>query len=281
MTNPNALAGMEVYATELSPEQFERISRRVYEVCGIELPPGKEGLVKSRLVKRLRRLGLDGFEKYLALVEGDRTGRELAEMVDLLTTNKTSFFRESEHFDFLRSEVFPRLKAGRPLRVWSAGCSFGKEPYTIAMLMREDVPDLDRRDARVLATDISARALAVARAGLYEAEIEAEIPAPLLKKHFARVGQSPAPAYRVNDDVRRLVSFARLNLMDEWPMKGPFDAIFCRNVMIYFDKETQTRLANRFHSLLAPGGHLFVGHSESLSKTATPFRYVQPALYVK
>lgn len=266
---------------ELSAAHFTEISRRVYQICRINLQTGKEGLVKSRLEKRLRHLNLDSFDDYLAYVDADRSGSELRTMIDVLTTNKTSFFREAEHFEFLRHEIFPKLKSGsRKLRLWSAGCSYGNEPYTIAMLMREDVADIDRCDVRLLATDISARVLATARAGRYEDEMAKDIPAPLLKKYFTKVPGGTTAAYQVNDNVKKFISFARLNLMDKWPMSGPFDAIFCRNVMIYFDKPTQAQLISRFHEMLIPGGHLFIGHSESLGRTSE-FRYVQPALYVK
>lgn len=269
-------------AIQLTAAQFDEISRRVYDICKINLQPGKEGLVKSRLEKRLRHLNIASFDKYMAHIDADRSGRELRFMIDVLTTNKTSFFRESDHFDFLSAEVLPKLKTGsRRLRIWSAGCSFGNEPYTIAMLMREAIPDIDRCDARILATDISARVLAVARAGKYEDDMAKDIPSTLLRKYFTQVPSSGSgAAYEANDNIKKFISFARLNLMDEWRMKGPFDAIFCRNVMIYFDKQTQTRLANRFRDMLVPGGHLFIGHSESLGKT-TDFNYVRPALYMK
>jgi chemotaxis protein methyltransferase CheR len=260
---------------ELSEAQFGEISRTVYDVAGIRLRPGKEGLVRSRLARRLRALGAGSYGEYLARVRADATGRELAEMVDALTTNKTSFFREPAHFDYLRERVLPALPAREPLRMWSAGCSTGEEPYSLAMVLRESLPDLARRDVRLLATDISSRVLAPARAGRYADAAVADVPPELLRRHFLRAGG----AWEVAPAVRSLVTFARLNLMAVWPMRGPFEAIFCRNVMIYFDKPTQQELVARFHALLAPGGHLFVGHAESLSGIAHGFSYVQPAVY--
>ena len=263
---------------ELAPEHFAEISRTVYGVAGIQLRPGKEGLVRSRLAKRLRALGVATYDDYLARVAGDTSGRELAAMVDALTTNKTNFFREPAHFDFLRARVLPALGAAQPLRIWSAGCSTGEEPYTLAMTLREALPDLARRDARILATDISARVLAQARAGRYAEAAASEVPPEVLRRHFTR---SADGAWEAGPALRALVAFARLNLVDAWPMKGPFQAIFCRNVMIYFDKPTQQRLVARFSELLAPGGYLFVGHSECLSAISHRLAYVQPAVYRK
>ena len=260
--------------------QFEKISRRVYDLCGIKLTSGKEELVKSRLAKRLQVLKLQGFDEYLRFIEKDATGKELAQMIDVLTTNKTSFFREEAHFDFLRQRIFPSLdRRERRLRIWSAACSSGEEPYTIAMLLRESMPDIDHWNARILATDLSHRVLATARAAVYKKEIVDGIPPKFLSKYFTALPNQNE--WRVNDEVRRLVSFGNLNLMNKWPMRGLFDVIFCRNVMIYFDKPTQQNLVNRFAQLLRPGGHLFVGHAESLTGSAGTLSYVQPAVYVK
>ena len=274
-------------ALSLSPAEFREVARLAFEVAGLQLRDGKENLVRSRLARRLRALGLPTFGAYLAHVREDASRRELAEMVDLLTTNKTDFFREPAHFAYLRDTVLAQHPVGSPLRVWSAGCSTGEEPYTLAMVVREALPDLDRRDVRILATDISRRVLTQARAGVYAPAAMAGVPEALRRRHFARVvspreasgRDAGAPAWQVVEPVRRLVAFAALNLMGPWPMSGPFDAIFCRNVMIYFDKPTQQGLVDRFRELLAPGGHLFVGHAESLSGLSHRFRFVQPAVY--
>ncbi len=271
--------------SDLTAAQFREISRTVYEIAGIQLREGKEGLVRSRLAKRLRALELPSFEAYLERVRAD--ARELAEMVDQLTTNKTSFFRESAHFDFLRDRVLPTLGAG-PVRIWSAGCSSGEEPYTLAMILRDAWADADRRDVKILATDISRRVLATAQAGVYPDALMEEVAPDLLRRHWTRSAATPAggrpdsgTGWRAGDALRKLVTFAPLNLMGKWPMRGPFQAIFCRNVMIYFDKPTQQALIERYYDLLAPGGHLFVGHSESLSALTHRFAYVQPAVYRK
>ena len=271
--------------SDLTAAQFREISRTVYEIAGIQLRDGKEGLVRSRLAKRLRALNLPGFEAYLERVRAD--DRELAEMVDQLTTNKTSFFRESAHFDFLRDRLLPSLGPG-PVRIWSAGCSSGEEPYTLAMIVRDAWADADRRDVKILATDISRRVLATATAGVYPDALMEDVPPDLLRRHWSRSAATPAGArpnsgtgWRAGDGLRSLITVAPLNLMGRWPMRGPFQAIFCRNVMIYFDKATQQALVERYYDLLAPGGHLFVGHSESLSALTHRFSYVQPAVYRK
>jgi chemotaxis protein methyltransferase CheR len=263
----------------LTPDDFAEISRTVAEVAGIQLRAGKEGLVRARLARRLRQVGAASYRDYLARVRADGTRRELAHMIDLLTTNKTSFFREATHFDVLRDVVVPAFAAAPGgLRVWSAGCSSGEEPYTIAMVLRDVLAEPAWRAARVLATDISERVLVRARAGSYADDVVADLDATLRRRHFTPVAGGGS---MVTAALRAPVHFAPLNLMGTWPMRGPFHAIFCRNVMIYFDKPTQAALVGRFHELLAPGGYLFVGHSESLSAVDHPFAYVQPAVYRK
>jgi chemotaxis protein methyltransferase CheR len=272
-----ALSGLAA----LSEAQFRRIAQRMYEIAGITLPRGKETLVRSRLAGRLRLLGLADYGAYLTYLDQDASGVELTAMVDALTTNKTSFFRESAHFDLLEQRVLPELaRRNRPIRIWSAGCSSGEEAYTIAMLLRDHVPQLDRLDARILATDISTRMLARAQAAVYDADGLRDVPQDMRRRHFAAVPGQPR-VFQVSEATRKLVRVAQLNLMADWPMRGPFDVIFCRNVMIYFDKPTQERLVQRFWRLLAPGGYLLVGHSESLTALAHEFRYVQPAAYLR
>ncbi len=275
------MASESVFQAALHPTDFEKISQIVYDCSGIRLTSGKEELVRSRLMRRLRALGINSFSNYLRYIKDDRTAKELHIMIDSLTTNKTSFFRENQHFEYMRAHVLPELKKrGMGARLWSAGCSSGEEPYSIAMLVREEWPQADQSDVRILATDISSRILAKAQAGEYEKETLKDVPRPYLSKYFT-VNHSDARIFRVCDSIKRMVRFARLNLMDEWPMKGPFDIIFCRNVMIYFDSKTQGRLVQRFWDLLAPGGRLLVGHSESLVANSAGFKYVQPATYKK
>lgn len=268
---------------ELGKREFEQIRELTYRVSGIQLPSGKELLVKSRLSKRLRMLGISGFKQYLSLVESDKTGQELAAMIELLTTNKTDFFREPQHFDYLQKHILCGLpEEKKKLRIWSAGCSTGEEPYTIAIVLSENLDKMTNVDVRILATDISARVLAVAKEGMYSAESLAGVPPELRRKYFVHTrGTTGSDCYRVHSKLKSLVKFARLNLMSAWPMKGPFDVIFCRNVMIYFNKETQRMLVRRFANLLEPGGYLFTGHSESLMGMVDSLHYVQPAIYQK
>jgi len=261
----------------LSPTEFRRVAELTRSVAGINLQPGKEGLVRARLGRRLRALGLDGFPAYLARLDADADGSELKAMVDALTTNKTSFFREAPHFEYLAASVLPALvAAGRAPVLWSAGCSSGEEPYSLAMVLRDELPAPLLAAARILATDISARVLERAMAARYAPDAVADVPDVMRHRHLTRLADGE---WAVAPETRRLVHLARLNLMGHWPMRGPFDAIFCRNVMIYFDKPTQMRLVARFAELLAPGGYLFVGHSESLTGLAHGFAYVQPAVY--
>jgi chemotaxis protein methyltransferase CheR len=266
----------------LTEEEYRRVGELLYRQSRIVLRRGKEQLVRFRLARSLRRLGHDSFTAYLDHVEADASGAELAMMVDLLTTNKTSFFREAAHFEYLSKEVIPELVAsGEPIRIWSAGCSTGEEPFALAMLLHAALPRAEDHDVRVLATDISARALAWAREALYSGITVREIPPGFARSYLVPVSDDGGVTYRVRDDVRRLVHFARLNLMAAWPMRRRFQVILCRNVMIYFDRETQERLVQRFWDSLVPGGHLFVGHSEVLAPLDHRFRYVRPAVYVK
>jgi chemotaxis protein methyltransferase CheR len=266
--------------THLSQKNFSKIAEAVYRLCGINLLEGKEELIKVRLSKRLRVLGLENFEEYVALVERDE--KELAAMIDSLTTNKTSFFREPQHFACLRECVSPELGAPpQRIRIWSAGCSSGEEPYSIAMTLKENHPNLEAGDVRILATDISMKMVARVREAVYDEEALRNLPPCLLKKYFVPARSKTSRSFRVCEAVRALVRVAQLNLMEPWPMRGGFDVIFCRNVMIYFDKATQETLVRRFGELLRPGGYLFVGHSESLTGLSHSFQYVKPAIYMK
>jgi chemotaxis protein methyltransferase CheR len=269
---------------ELSERQFNEISDLVKSLCGINLHDGKKELVKARLTKRLRKLNMCSFADYMDLVKSDAGANELTNMLDALSTNLTSFFRENEHFDYLAQLILPGIvsrsvHSGKRLRIWSAGCSSGEEPYTIGMVVNDKIPALRSWDAKILATDISTRVLARAAKGVYGDDRVKTVPPQTRSKYFECIETRPDRIFQVTSSVRSLVHFARLNLMNHWPMQGPFDVIFCRNVMIYFDKDTQGKLINRFYNLLAPGGTLFIGHSESLAGVEHKFRYTQPTIY--
>ncbi len=278
----SCLLNEKFFQADLKTKDFEAISLILYRYSGIRLIAGKEQLVRSRLVKRLRALGISSFCDYLDYVRKDHTLKELSLMIDSLTTNKTSFFRENQHFQYMRETIIPDIqKRNGGIRVWSAGCSSGEEPYTIAMILREEWLPRQNSDIRILATDISSRMLEKARIAEYEKETVQDVPARYLARYFSSAGADSSPVYRLNDRIKKMVHFARLNLMDMWPMRGPFDAIFCRNVMIYFDSDTQKRLVQRFHDILVPGGYLLIGHSESLVSNSYGFRYIRPATYKK
>lgn len=271
---------MSAVQISLKPSEFSAISEYTYRACGINLTAGKEGLVQTRLAKRLGALGLPSYHAYLEWVQQRGNEDEKSLMIDLLTTNKTDFFREPAHFRYMHDVILPELVArgNRRLRIWSAGCSSGEEPYTIAIQLNEELPDVARWDAKILATDLSSLILARAREGEYSRSATAGLTQAQIRRHFT---ETPEGGVRAGNHLRSLIRFARLNLMEEWPMRGPFDVIFCRNVMIYFDKPTQERLVRRYWELLPPGGYLFTGHSESLNSLDHPYEYIQPAVYRK
>ena len=271
---------MNIVSGELSDRQFKNVSDIIYNECGIVLKSGKEALVRARLMKRLRALKMGDFGKYMKYLDSGDGKAEIGLLVDVMTTNKTSFFREMAHFDFLGETVFPKL-TGRKLRFWSAACSSGEEPFSLAMFVLDRIPGLRSRDIKILATDISPTILGKANNATYEEGMLRDLPPTFLRKYFVKAGHENPPTYQVSGDVRKMVRIARLNLLHSWPMKGSFNLIFCRNVMIYFDKATQQDLINRFWEVLEPGGYLFVGHSEGMSGIKHKFRYVQPATYVK
>lgn len=280
MTIQTTLAPRSV---ELAEEQLDKIISLVKSMSGINLNDSKKELVKARLGKRLRLLNMDSFDDYIKLVRDDSDGSELTAMLDAISTNLTNFFRESDHFDYLVSHVFPGIiKSGsRRMRIWSAGCSTGEEPYSIGITMEENIPDLKNWDARILATDLSTKVLDTASKGHYPAKRLESMPERWRQEYFTVDRSGDHKTYTVKESLRKRISFGHLNLMGPWPMKGPFDVIFCRNVMIYFDKPTRAQLIERFWNLLGHGGILFIGHSESLTGIPHKFRYIQPTVYTK
>jgi chemotaxis protein methyltransferase CheR len=249
---------------------FQRIASLLYGEAGITLPEGKATLVYSRLAKRLRTLGLETFRSYCDLIESDAGVEERQAMMAALTTNVTRFFREPHHFDLLKRQVLeplaPAVRAGRRLRLWSAACSSGQEPYSMALTVLEALPEAGRLDVRILATDIDPNMVAEGRAGFYREDAIAPVPIDLRRRWFKKAGEG---RWEVADELRELVAFRELNLIGDWPMKGKFDAIFCRNVVIYFDEPTQERIWSRFAPMLNPGGTLYIGHSERVTGPAT------------
>jgi len=256
-------------------QDFKRIAALLYDLAGISLPDSKATLVYSRLAKRLRALGLRSFTEYCAFVASDKGHDESQEMLRALTTNVTRFFREPHHFDDLRANVLEpiadQVRAGRRLRLWSAASSSGQEPYSIAFTVLSVWPNAADLDIRILGTDIDTNVLAVGRAASYDESLLEGIPPAVRNQYFER-DPSDRRAFRVCEEARSLVAFRELNLNGpSWPMKGPFDAIFCRNVVIYFDEPTQERVWSRFAPLIAPGGRLYVGHSERVGASVSAF----------
>ena len=281
---------MSVLTTQevnLTDQEFRLISDLVYDHCGINLHEGKKELVRARLAKRLRLSKFDRFSDYIENVLKDETGVEFSVLVDSLSTNLTSFFREINHFRYLTSTLLPRVldrgaKTGRKkIRAWSAGCSSGEEPYSISMTVLDALQTRPDWDFKLLATDISTTNLETAKQGLYEAQRIAPVSATQKQRYLKSIKHDRRTCYEVQPALRRAISFNYLNLMGQWPIKGPLDFIFCRNVMIYFDKKTQSRLVNRYWDILDKGGVLFTGHSESLTGIEHKFKYVQPTIYMK
>jgi chemotaxis protein methyltransferase CheR len=267
-----------------SDENFRTLSRIANEHSGIVLGEAKRHMVYSRLTRRLRQLKLRSFDAYIERLQaGDE--REFTEFINAITTNLTSFFREPHHFEHLRSEALPevmhRHASDRRIRIWSAGCSTGEEPYSIAITMRETVPITAGWDARILATDLDTNVLARGSAGVYEEDRIASLPSERVKRWFRRGTGDNDGLVRVDPDLQELITFRQLNLIQPLPMRGPFDIIFCRNVVIYFDKPTQRMLFDRYANLLADRGYLYIGHSETLYKVSDRFESLGRTIYQK
>jgi len=252
-----------------SAADFRTIAQILLSETGISLGENKVNLVYSRLAKRLRALGLKTFREYCDIIQSPNGETERGEMIAALTTNVTRFFREQHHFDHLKSEILPPLvafaKKGGRVRIWSAACSSGQEPYSIAMTILGVMPDAGRYDIKVLATDIDPNMIAFGQEAIYSDSAAESIPTALRSRWFLSNGSG---AFKAGDELRSLVSFRRLNLIGSWPMSGRFQAIFCRNVVIYFDHDTQAKIWERMAPLLEPGGALYIGHSERVTGSA-------------
>ena len=269
---------------EFHDHHFEMLRAQAKKYAGINLTAAKKELVYSRLVRRLRRLGLEGFTDYCRLLK-TRPEQELMHFINAITTNKTGFFREPHHFEFLTRTAIPQLINSRDLdrkiRIWSAGCSTGQEPYSIAIVLLETVPYPDIWDIRILATDIDSDVLENARQGIYKTDELIGLSPARLKRWFKKgTGQNEGKV-RIDPELSQLISFKRLNLMDDWPLHGPFDLLFCRNTVIYFDKSAQKRLFERFSGVLAGNGYLFIGHSESLFSISNDFQHLGQTIHKK
>ncbi|GAA0530459.1 chemotaxis protein methyltransferase CheR [Rhizomicrobium palustre] len=266
-------------------QDFRQIAELVHSEAGIVLTEAKVNLVYSRLAKRLRTIGLRSFRDYCSLIQGTDGVDERQAMIAAMTTNVTRFFRESHHFDYLRNEVLPDLlenaRRGGKVRIWSAGCSSGEEAYSIALTMLGLDPQVAQRDVLILASDIDPEMLKRGSRGIYPVSQLGDVPQELRRKWMKIAPGSGGSELEVGDEMHEMVRFRELNLLREWPMKGPFDIIFCRNVMIYFDDETQNTVWKRFAGLLRPGGTLCIGHSERIVLGNHPYDLVGQTIYRK
>ena len=260
----------------LSDAELQGFSRLMMEAAGITLAPSKKALIGGRLARRLQALGLASYTHYLTHIQRDAQERQRA--IDLLTTNETYFFREPRHFAYLSERILPRHDAARPFRVWSAACSSGEEPYSVAMVLAER---LGSRPWEIVASDISTRVLEQARRGVYPMERAEKIPLPYLKAYCLKGVGAQDGQFLIQDTLRQRINFREVNLNASLPDIGPFDLVLLRNVMIYFDAPTKRGVCKRIEQVLRPGGHLFVGHSETLNGLDSALRMVQPAVYCK
>ena len=271
----------------LKEREYNKFSRYVYDTCGINLHEGKQQLVKARLGKILRQRDFRSFRQYYDHVINDKSGHELILLLDSISTNLTYFFREPEHFEFLRKKALPEIMKRKStprdncLRFWSAGCSSGEEPYSIAMTISEALDNREKWQFKIQATDLSTRVLKTAISGIYEKMKVEKIPYELRKRYFQKGDNKWKGYFRVKKDVKKKISFQRLNFMEEFHFGEPFDVIFCRNVMIYFDTPTKQDLVDNLYRNLSHGGYLFIGHAESLSGLKHHLKYIQPSVFKK
>jgi chemotaxis protein methyltransferase CheR len=263
----------------LTRNQFDRVRTLAHRTFGLDLRPGKEALVAARLAKRVREGQFHDIEEYLEVLSSDSTGQELVRLIDALTTNHTSFLRESQHFDFLRNTILPRISGRGRIEVWSAACSTGEEPYSILFTLLEALGVEAASRISIRASDISTRALAVAGRGVYPVERFAGVPSSWLSKFLQKGTGTQSGFYRVKPQLASAIHWERRNLIEPIDQAGEYPVIFCRNVMIYFDPETQEKLVRALSDRLEPGGYLLIGHSEGLMRIRHSLRYVAPATY--
>ena len=290
----NISASQAFHSPTMSDREFKRFSEFIYARCGIKLPPAKKTMLTARLLKRLRDLGLTSYKEYYEYIDTQEgRSKELTRMIDVVTTNKTEFFREVKHFDFLAKSALPALvgstqaRSQRKLNIWSAGCSSGEESYTLAMVLTEffngrQTGSRPLDQFSILATDISAQMLTTAKRAIYPKETVEPVPVMWRQKYLMRGKNSQKEFCRVVPELRHCITFCHLNLMDkDFGIKTRMDIIFCRNVVIYFDRQTQRRLFEKFYDQLVPGGYLFIGHSESLHGINERFQSVATTVYRK
>ena len=265
-----------------SDENFKCLRELISTHTGINLTDQKSDMIYGRLTNRLRALGISRFDDYCDLLKNN-PGDELTYFSNAITTNLTSFFREAHHFEFLSKKLVPQLleryQENKRLRIWSAGCSTGEEPYSLAITLREAIPDIDKRDIRILATDLDTNVVRTADDGVYTEQRIEGLDEKCRRRWFKHGKGSQADKVKVDPSLQKLITFKQLNLMQDWPMRGQFDVIFCRNVVIYFDKPTQKVLFDRFANVMHPDSHLFIGHSENLGNVTDRFELLDKTIY--
>mgnify|MGYP000912662034 CR=1 FL=1 len=264
---------------KMTDKQYDTLSQLVYRHGGIHLGDNKKELVHARLNKILRKRGIEDFEHYINILKNDSSGDEVVSLLDAISTNVTHFFREKAHFDFL-VETFKQAGVTGGLRIWSAGCSSGEEPYTIAITLLENFPN-PRGEHFILATDLSTKVLSRAVTGVYPEKVISNIDHSLLKKYFLKGKNDNEGKVKLRKEVIKMVTFRRLNLIEPFRFDDKFDVIFCRNVMIYFDTETRQSITDKYYEALKPGGYLIIGHSESMNAFKHRFKYIKPTVYRK
>ncbi len=271
---------------DITAEEYELVRELVYERAGINLGDNRQHLVQARIAKIIRKEKFSGFQEYFNFLKSDKSGREIARLIDAISTNTTYFFREADHFDFLKESLISRIEKSKhpewTVRIWSAASSSGEEPYTIAMIVHQLMKKYPRLSLKILATDISTQVLEKAKAGIYSIERMRNVPEEYMKEYFRKVSGAKEITFEVSPELKKLVTFAHFNLMmKQYPFKYGFDYVFCRNVMIYFDRKTQEDVVNKIARHIRPGGYLIVGHSESLNGLIHPLKYVKPTIYQK
>ncbi len=263
---------------ELSNTDFEIFRKTIYDLCGICITEQKKELLKNRLIKRLTKLNLESFTDYRKYISDKKNSHEIEFLINAVSTNKTEFYREIKHFEFMQNVLTANYKNNNnELYIWCAASSTGEEPYSIAMTIFESLPNASLRKIKILATDIDTDVLNKATNGIYSKEQVAGVPITHLKKYFTNSNGN----FEVKKNVKDLINFRQLNLIKDFPFNKEFDFIFCRNVMIYFDMQTQEKIVNKFYNLVKPSGYLFVGHTESLSRLKIKFEYICPSVYQK
>jgi len=277
----------EIYKAKLTQEDFNRLSSFIYRESGIKMPPVKRVMLQSRLQKRLKELKMSSFKEYCSYVfSNEGLNSEIIHMLDVVSTNKTDFFREPNHFDFLTSNILPEMvansKHNKFLKVWSAGCSSGEEPYTIAIVLFEFFASHLGYDFSILGTDISTAILQKAIDAVYKEDKVEGIPLELKRKYMLRSKDRTNPTIKIIPQLRSKVHYERLNFMDEYyNLKDYFDIVFCRNVLIYFDRQTQEKVINKLCIKLNTGGYFFLGHSESIMNMNVPLKQIKPTVFQK